>query len=282
MPTIKEILQNTKLAPLKKLGQNFLVYPETAARIVDLARVKQEDTVLELGVGLGTLTEPLARRANKVIGLEIDRGIIHWHQQKKQLASNVSLRHQDLLTADFQELAEECGHPLKIVTNLPYSISNPLLFKLLDNKESIEWAAVMLQKEVAMRLLAQPKSKEYGILSVLFAANARVINLLDVGPGQFYPRPKVDSVVVKIIFQPVPERSQALPPHRPEFLRQIVRAGFQQRRKTLVNSLAAAPMLSFNKDQIRNAMAKAGIKSKARAEDLRVENFVDLCRLLDH
>ena len=140
----------------------------------------------------------------------------------------------------------------------------------------------MLQKEVALRLLAKPNSKEYGILSVLFAANARVVNLLDVGPGQFYPRPKVDSVVVKIIFQPVPERARALPPHQPEFLRKIVRAGFQQRRKTLVNSLAAAPLLDFNKEEILHALTKAGIKEKVRAEDLTIEDFVNLCRLLDN
>lgn len=277
---IKEVLRNKELAPLKKLGQNFLIYPETAARIVRLAGVTSDDTILELGVGLGTLTEPLAKEAKQVIGLEIDSGIISWQNSEGNLAENVNLIHQDLLKADFHVLAKQSGGKLKIVANLPYSISNPLLFKLIENRKDMEWAVLMLQKEVGMRLVASPGTKEYGILSVLLAGCAEVNHILDVGPGQFYPRPKVDSVVVKIRFHPVPPKAQSLPEHDENLLRKLVKGGFQQRRKTLVNALSSAPLLSYSKDQIRQALKTAGIDLKVRAENLEIEQYISLCTLL--
>ena len=277
---IKEVLRHKELAPLKKLGQNFLIYPETAARIVHLAGVTPQDTILELGVGLGTLTEPLSKQAKHVIGLEIDSGIITWQNSEGNLAENVTLIHQDLMKADFHELAIQSGGKLKIVANLPYSISNPLLFKLIDNRMDMEWAVLMLQKEVAMRLVASPSTKEYGILSVILAGCADVSRLLNVGPGQFYPRPKIDSVVVKIQFQPRPSRSKALPEHNEKLLRQLVKGAFQQRRKTLVNALSSAPLLSYSKDEIKQALSQAGIDHKVRAENLTIEQFVSLCRFL--
>ena len=277
---IKEVLRHKKLAPLKKLGQNFLIYPETAARIVHLAGVTSQDTILELGVGLGTLSEPLSRQAHHVIGLEIDSGIIAWQNSEGNLAENVTLLHQDLLKADFHELAQQSGGRLKIVANLPYSISNPLLFKLMDNRIDMEGAVLMLQKEVAMRLVASPGTKEYGILSVLLAGCAEVSRLLNVGPGQFYPRPKIDSVVVKIKFYPQPARSKALPEHDEELLRQLVKGAFQQRRKTLVNALSSAPLLSYSKDKIKQVLSETSIDHRERAENLTIEQFVSLCRFL--
>jgi len=273
---IKDILKNEKLAPSKKRGQNFLIHRQTAAAIVALAGVTADDTVVELGVGLGTLTGPLAEKVNKVIGLEIDSGIIDWQLTNGNLADNVSLIHQDLLKADFPRLAEECGGRLKILANLPYSISNPLLFKLLDNRQVMKWAVLMLQKEVAMRLIAAPGTKEYGILSVLMAGSASVTHLLDVGPGQFYPRPKVDSVVVKFTFHPAPQRSSSLPVHDHDVLRKVVKSAFQQRRKTLLNSLSSSPFISIAKENCRTALLAAGIDPTTRAERLTIEDFVAL------
>ncbi|OKY75437.1 MAG: ribosomal RNA small subunit methyltransferase A [Desulfobulbaceae bacterium DB1] len=274
--TIKQILKNEKLAPSKKLGQNFLVHRQTAERIVDLSGVTGEDTVVELGVGLGSLTGPLAQKARHVIGLEIDSGIIEWQQTEGNLADNVTLIHQDLLKADFTELAAQCGGRLKIVANLPYSISNPLLFKLLDNRRSMAWAVLMLQKEVALRLIASPGTKEYGIISVFMAGAAQVRRLLDVGPGQFHPRPKVDSVVVKITFDPPPQRVLSLPPHDEKLLRRIVKSAFQQRRKTLLNALSASPLPGQNKQTIQLALNRAGIDPAIRAEKLTIEQYVTL------
>lgn len=273
---IKEILEHEKLAPLKKLGQNFLINPHIAEKIVDLAGIGPDDTVVELGVGLGTLTAPLARRASQVIGIEIDAGIISWQESEGNLADNVHLRHQDLLKADFPELADRCGGRLRIVANLPYSVSNPLLFKLLDNREVMEWAVLMLQKEVGMRLVAQPPGKEYGILSVLYAGAADVRHLLDVGPGQFFPRPKVDSVVVKIIFYPPPARVVNLPAHDSRLLKRIVKSAFGQRRKTLLNALSSSPPAGLNKEALRGILTKAGIDPGIRAERLGVEDYVRL------
>lgn len=276
LQSIKDILKSEKLAPSKKRGQNFLIHRQTAATIVALAGVTPDDTVVELGVGLGTLTGPLAEKVRQVIGLEIDSGIIDWQQTSGNLADNVTLIHQDLLKADFPGLAQQCGGRLKILANLPYSISNPLLFKLLDNRQVMEWAVLMLQKEVAMRLTAVPGTKEYGIISVLMAGAATVTQLLNVGPGQFHPRPKVDSVVVKITFHPTPERAVRLPAHDPELLRKVVRSAFQQRRKTLLNSLSASPFITFAKENCRAALLAAGIDPTTRAERLTIENFVAL------
>lgn len=280
LQTIKDILKNEKLAPSKKRGQNFLIHRQTAAAIVALAGVTADDTVVELGVGLGTLTGPLAEKVNRVIGLEIDSGIIDWQQTSGNLAGNVQLIHQDLLKADFPGLAQQCGGRLKILANLPYSISNPLLFKLLDNQEVMEWAVLMLQKEVAMRLIAAPGTKEYGIISVLMAGAATVTRLLDVGPGQFHPRPKVDSVVVKIAFYPVPQRASSLPAHDSELLRKVVRSAFQKRRKTLLNSLSSSPFVDLAKENCRRALLGAGIDPTTRAERLTIEDFVALTREL--
>lgn len=280
-PSIKQILKNEQLAPSKKLGQNFLVHRYTAERIVALSGVTPQDTVVELGVGLGSLTGPLAERAGHVIGLEIDSGIIEWQQSEGNLAPNVSLIHQDLLKADFTELANRCGGKLKIVANLPYSISNPLLFKLLENRKQMAWAVLMLQKEVGLRLAASPGTKDYGIISVLMAGSAQVKKLLDVGPEQFHPRPKVDSVVVKITFDPPPQRSLSLPDHNEKLLVQIVRGAFQQRRKTLLNALAAAAPAGHDKNSLQQAMIRAGIEPSVRAEKLTIENFVSLAQELD-
>ncbi|MEW6518131.1 MAG: 16S rRNA (adenine(1518)-N(6)/adenine(1519)-N(6))-dimethyltransferase RsmA [Thermodesulfobacteriota bacterium] len=280
LQSIKDILKSEKLAPSKKRGQNFLIHRQTAASIVALAGVSADDTVVELGVGLGTLTGPLAEKVSRVIGLEIDSGIIDWQTTHGNLAANVQLIHQDLLKADFPDLAGQCGGRLKIMANLPYSISNPLLFKLLDNQEVMEWAVLMLQKEVAMRLTAVPGTKEYGIISVLMAGAATVTHLLDVGPGQFHPRPKVDSVVVKITFHPTPKRAALLPAHDPGLLRKVVRSAFQQRRKTLLNSLSAAPFITFAKESCRAALLAAHIEPSTRAERLTIEDFVALTREL--
>ncbi|MBU4261144.1 MAG: ribosomal RNA small subunit methyltransferase A [Proteobacteria bacterium] len=280
LQSIKDILKSEKLAPSKKRGQNFLIHRQTAATIVALAGVTADDTVVELGVGLGTLTGPLAEKVSHVIGLEIDSGIIDWQMTSGNLADNVTLIHQDLMKADFPSLAEQCGGRLKILANLPYSISNPLLFKLLDNRQVMEWAVLMLQKEVAMRLIAVPGTKEYGIISVLLAGAATVTQLLNVGPGQFHPRPKVDSVVVKITFHPAPDRAGLLPAHDAGLLRKVVRSAFQQRRKTLLNSLSASPFITFTKETCREALLAAKIDPTTRAERLTIEDFVALTQEL--
>lgn len=277
---IKTVLKDKKLAPHRQLGQNFLVHKATAEKIVRLAGVTQQDTILELGVGFGALTQPLAATAGQVIGLELDSGIIAWHEERKDLPDNVTIIHQDLLKADFFELVKQTGNKLKIVANLPYSVSNPLLFKLIESRDVMEWAVLMLQKEVVDRLIAKPVTKEYGILSIMLATCASVELLMKVGPAQFHPRPKVDSAVVRIRFAPRPERAILLPPHDHELLRKIVRGAFQQRRKTLLNSLTSTDSLNLNKEKTASLLAAAQIPAATRPERLTVEDFVRLANCL--
>jgi len=273
---IKKILTEHQLAPSKKLGQNFLVHRQTAERIVELSGVTPDDSVLELGVGLGSLTLPLAERVKQVIGLELDAGIIAYHQEHQSMPANVTLIHQDLLKADFAGLAAQSNGPLKILANLPYSISNLLLFKLIENHESLDRAVLMLQKEVGQRLTASVGSKEYGVLSVLLAGCASVKTIMQVGPDQFHPRPKVDSVVVRITFRPIPERVAQLPAHDRKLLRRIVNAAFGQRRKTLRNSLSAGMINGLSREQISALLTQSGINPETRAERLTIEDFVRL------
>ena len=277
---IKEILHQQNLAPKKRFGQNFLINKNISEKIVKLAGIGSDDTVIELGVGFGALTDHLARICRKIIGLEIDSGIIRYHREVGNLPQNVTLIHQDILLADFAELAEESGGLLKIIANLPYSISNPLLFKLTEHTDKMEWAVLMLQKEVAQRLSAEIGTKDYGILSVRMAACASVKKLLDLGPQHFHPRPKVDSQVVKITFFPKPERASVLPDYDHLLFKNLVDAAFQQRRKTLINALSSSRLIRADKKIIQEALEKLGLDSRIRGERLSVEDFVALAKYL--
>ncbi len=273
--TIKQILQDRKLAPSKKLGQNFLVHRHTADTIAELAVGENRATVVEVGVGLGSLTLPLAARVDTIIGLEVDSGIIRWHREQNDLPSNVTVLHQDILKADFAELARQCGGRLRIVANLPYSISNPLLFKLLAEQNHMESAVLMLQKEVAQRLTAAVGTKEYGVLTVLLGPCATMTALLDVGPAEFHPRPKVDSQVVRVQFQPPPPRAAGLPAYDNKLFTALVNGAFRQRRKTLTNALAATGLFP-DKKAITGVLRNTGLAPAIRGERLGYEDFIRL------
>lgn len=273
---VKHILQEWELAPKKRFGQNFLIHSHSASRIVAAADLTGEDTILEIGVGFGALTRPLAARAKKIIGLEIDAGIIRWHETEGRLPKNVSLIHQDVLKFDFRRLAAKLGKKLKIIANLPYSISNPLLFKLIENHDVVEWAVLMLQKEVGERLFAPIGSKAYGVLSILVKACADVTPLMGLGPANFHPRPKVDSLVLRIRFDPVPDFVKGLPRHNKKLLRKLVNAAFQQRRKTLLNALSSGNLFGLDKQETQQLLEKSGISPLTRGERLSVEEFVRL------
>ena len=276
IPT-KSLLKRQGLAPQKKLGQNFLVHERTPRRIVDLSGLQPEDEVIEVGVGLGALTKPLAAACARVIGLEADSGIIRLHEEQGDLPANVELIHADVLKVDFTSLLQP-GKRLKIVTNLPYSISSPFLFRLIDHAPLIDFAVVMLQKEVAQRLCAQPGTKEYGVPTVLLAARARVEPLLSVHPAEFHPQPKVDSQVIKITFNPVPAAVQALGEFDRALFTRVVHAAFGQRRKTLLNGLASGGLAE--KDQLIQAIEATGLNPTVRAETLHPAQFVALTRSL--
>lgn len=270
-------LQSRNLAPHKRLGQNFLVREAVASRIVSAAGLEPGATVLEVGVGLGALTRPLAEAVGPdglVVGIEADSGIVRLHEEERDLPENVRLVHADILKTDLNALAAEHGR-LKIVANLPYAISTPFLFRLMAQREALRSAVVMLQKEVADRLVAAPGTKDYGAPTVLLAACAEVSPLFDVGPEAFHPRPKVDSTVLRLDFHPEPARLAPLGDLDRERLARITRMAFAQRRKTLANALKP---LATDKTLPAQWLARAGIAPTARAETLTLADFVRLCR----
>ena len=275
---IKNILQERNLSPKKRFGQNFLVHQQSAERIVTAAEIVSTDTILEIGVGLGALTRILAKQADRVIGLEVDKGIVRWLEEKGDLPPNVTLLHQDVMKADLHEIAAMAGGRLKIVANLPYSLSNPLLFKLIDNRSVLEWAVIMLQKEVGQRLMAEIGTKAYGILSVLIKTCATVSPLLELGPGHFHPRPKVDSLVLRIDFAAQSAHAERLGEYDHHLLNRIVNAAFQQRSKTLLNALSAGCSFNLTKRETERVIRAADISPTNRAERLSVDDYVRLAR----
>ncbi len=278
----RKSLHEESLAPKKQLGQNFLVNSATAKAVARCGKITKNDIIIEVGVGLGALTQPIAEQAKEVIGLEIDRGLVRFHRKRNDLPANVTLLHQDILKTDFADLYLKSQAKLKIMANLPYSISNPFLFTLIENRAVMDWATVMLQKEVADRLTAEPNTKQYGIPTVLLKSCATVQSLLTLKPAEFHPRPKITSVVVRIEFnEPRLEGNQ---PYDWLLFQKIVRAAFSQRRKTLLNTLTSANLFKeyiegdkkAGKHLTKEAIQQAGVKEGLRAEVLTLEQFIDL------
>ena len=272
----KELLGEHGLAPSKKRGQNFLKHQSTARQIVTKAGFSSDDHIVEVGVGLGALTLSLAQQVRRVTGIEVDRGIVAYLEKSAVLPEHVDIIHQDILKCDFAALRKKVGAPLKIISNLPYSISNPFIFKLIDHRALIDQTVVLLQKEMAQRLTSAPHCKEYGIPSVLVQSCARVRPLMEVGAAEFHPRPKVDSLLIEIRFDP----ATPAPDHY-ETLRATVRAAFSSRRKTLANNLSASlPKDIFgymDKSQKRSLVLEvldsANLRADTRAENVTVEQF---------
>ncbi|BDD87175.1 16S rRNA (adenine(1518)-N(6)/adenine(1519)-N(6))-dimethyltransferase RsmA [Desulfofustis limnaeus] len=285
--SVKSTLLEHHLAPSKRLGQNFLIHRATAESIVSAAGFSPADLVVEVGVGLGALTIPLAAMVNQVIGIELDQGLIRYHEQERILPTNVSLVHGDVLRIDLTHLADQAGQRLKIIANLPYSISNPFIFRIIEYRQVIDQVVVMLQKEVADRLSAAPNTKSYGIPTVLLGSCARIERLLILSPDHFHPRPKIDSQVIRITF--LHDDPQPVPFDR---LQQLVRAAFASRRKTLVNNLLAstlglgekknsrASLPEQRRQHILHALATLGLSPSIRGETLTVEQFQALTAAL--
>jgi len=274
----KRSLAKYGLAPSKKRGQNFLVNPRTARNIVSLGNYSRDECVIEVGVGLGALTTVLASQVRKVIGIELDSGIIRYHQKENILPENVSLIHADILKLDFGLIAQHTPPPFKIIANLPYSISNPFLFKLIENSRDISTVVVMLQKEVSDRLTASPGTKSYGIPTIVIGSLAQVKKRMLVKPSEFHPRPKVDSEVIELsFFHPRLEFSL-------KHFQRIVRTSFNNRRKTIQNNLNTPSLFPFlppdNQDIIKKSVVKilrnSNIDPQIRAERLSIVNFQEL------
>jgi 16S rRNA (adenine1518-N6/adenine1519-N6)-dimethyltransferase len=232
-----------------------------------------DDTVVEIGAGLGALTVFLAPAARRVVAIERDPALARFLQEDLfPETPEVEVRCQDVLRFDFQALRREAGRPLALVGNLPYQITSPLLFKLIEEKEAVSRAVLMMQQEVGARLLAPPGTKDYGILSVLLAYHFAVRRLFSLGPANFYPPPQVDSVVLGLTPAAVSPSAQD-----PELLARVVKAAFGQRRKTLNNTLAArAAAFGLTPEQLRQIFSDLGLDPRRRGETLSLAEFVAL------
>lgn len=284
-----DTLKSNKLTAKKRFGQNFLVNRNTAEAIVRSGNLTQDDIVVEVGVGLGALTTPLGEAAKHVIAFEIDSGIVRLHEEEQDLPDNVTLIHQDILKADFDQIYKQCGGPIKILANLPYSISNPFIFKLIEHSHLIHSVTVMLQKEVADRLNAEPNTKDYGVPTILLGSCATVKKKMTLKPAEFHPRPKVDSVVIFIDFSKNRIEEGTTTDFDKSIFTKIVRTTFNQRRKTIANTLQNAGVFGptgkefkeQNKQQSLLALEKANIPPQTRPETLTVSRFIELTKCIE-
>jgi 16S rRNA (adenine1518-N6/adenine1519-N6)-dimethyltransferase len=276
---VRGFLDRHGLQARKDLGQNFLVDEHVAERLALLAGVEPGDCVIEVGTGTGVLTRALAARAERVISFDVDAGLVRALQAEAVLPANVELIHQDVLHADLAAIADSFAAPaakVRLVSNLPYSISGPMLRKLLDLRHRLTDWSLMLQREVAERLLAGPGSKAYGSLSVLHALCVHTQREMELQPRCFFPEPQVRSLFLRLI----PLADSKLAPDELPRLERVVRAAFSKRRKTLVNALRSAGGNAWSADDVRAALGRLGLDVRVRGEALTPEQFLELCRIL--
>lgn len=273
-----EVLQKYNFTFQKKFGQNFLIDPHVLDKIIAAAEITKDDFVLEIGPGIGTLTQYLAEAAREVVAVEIDSSLIPILEDTLSSYDNVSVINEDVLKVDLKKLAEERngGKPIKVVANLPYYITTPIIMGLFESHVPLKSLTVMVQKEVALRMQAGPGTKDYGALSLAVQYYADPYLAANVPPNCFMPRPNVGSAVIRLTrFEetPVKVTDEAL-------LFRLIRASFNQRRKTLQNGLINSPELHFSKEQVAAAIETLGVSPSVRGEALTLEQFAALCNAL--
>lgn len=277
MTTPKEIIHQYNIKPRKKLGQSFLLDKNIIQKIAAAANISDDDVVLEIGSGIGVLTEEIAAKARRLIAVELDEKLTELLKDKLARYDNVEIHNTDILKFDFGSLSEKYKTKIKVVGNVPYNISSPLIFYLLTYRHVISDFTLMLQKDVVERLVAEPDNKSYGVPSVILQMFAEVEKVMDVPATCFYPRPKVESAVIKGAFREQPLVALA----DEEFFIKLVRASFAQRRKTLMNNLKrAAFMANLREAKIQEALAHARIDGRRRGETLTVAEFGCLANFL--
>ena len=277
------IIQKYQFAFQKKFGQNFLIDPHVLDKIIQAAEITREDCVLEIGPGIGTMTQYLAEHARHVVAVEIDANLIPILGETLAEYDNVTVLNQDILKTDIQGLVDTYnpGKPIKVAVNLPYYITTPIIMGLFESRVPIDNITIMVQKEVAERMQAGPGSKDYGALSLAVQYYAEPYLVANVPPNCFIPRPGVGSAVIRLTRHkepPVKTRDEKL-------LFRLIRASFNQRRKTLQNGLNNSPEIPFTKEQISAAIQKLGLPAAVRGEALTLEQFAaladELSRLKD-
>lgn len=270
-----QILKRFDFSFSKALGQNFLIDGNVVRSIVAGAGVEKEDLVIEIGPGVGTLTEELSRKAKKVISIEIDKRLIPILEYTMMAYDNVEIINADAMEVDFEELLNQNPgyNSVKLVANLPYNVGTAIVANILENNIGFESMTVMLQKEVSDRMVAAPGSKQYGSLSVLVGYKANASAVLRVPKTVFIPKPKIDSMVVRL------DLKHDKPEPYEDLMFKLVRAGFNQRRKTITNSLTSGEA-DITKEELREVLEKLNLSEKLRAENLSVEDFKALAKEL--
>ena len=273
-----EIIQKYEFMFQKKFGQNFLIDIHVLEKIISAAGITKNDCVLEIGPGIGTMTQYLAENAGHVVAVEIDRNLIPILKETLADYDNVTVINEDILRVDINALAEEYngGKPIKVVANLPYYITTPIIMGLFESGVPIDNITVMVQKEVADRMKEGPGSKDYGALSLAVQYYAEPEIVANVPPNCFIPRPNVGSAVIRLT------RHKEMPVEvkDPALMFKIIRASFNQRRKTLQNGLGNAPELPYTKEQIAAAIAEMGLTPTIRGEALSLAQFAQLSDIL--
>ncbi len=270
------VLQKYNFAFQKKFGQNFLIDPRVLEKIVEAARITPEDCVLEIGPGIGTMTQYLAESAREVVAVEIDRALIPILQDTLAAYDNVTVLNEDIMKVDVLQIVRERnqGRPIKVVANLPYYITTPIVMSLLESHVPLQSITIMVQKEVADRMQIGPGTKDYGALSLAVQYYAEPEVVARVPANCFMPRPNVDSAVIRLTrYQEPPVEVQD-----EKHLFSLIRASFNQRRKTLANGLANG--LGISREQVTTALEEMGLSATVRGETLTLEQFASLSNLL--
>ena len=272
------VLQKYHFNFQKKFGQNFLIDPHVLDKIIGAAGITKDDMVLEIGPGIGTMTQYLSCAARQVVAVEIDKNLIPILQDTLQDFDNVEVINEDVLKLDLAKLAQEKndGKPLKVVANLPYYITTPIIMGLFETQVPVSSITVMVQKEVADRMQAGPGTKDYGALSLAVQYYASPYIAANVPPNCFMPRPKVGSAVINLTrYQEPPIQVED-----EKLMFRIIRASFNQRRKTLANGMKNSPELDYTKEQIEGAILSTGQKVNVRGEALTLEEFAQIANYL--
>lgn len=273
-----EILQKYNFNFQKKFGQNFLIDPSVLDRIISAAEITKEDCVLEIGPGIGTMTQYLAENAREVVAVEIDKNLIPILEDTLSAYDNVTVLNEDILKVDVNRIVQERndGRPIKVVANLPYYITTPIIMGLFENHVPLKSITIMVQKEVADRMQVGPGTKDYGALSLAVQYYAKPEIVANVPPNCFIPRPNVGSAVIRLTRYEQPPVS--VKDERKLFA--LIRASFSQRRKTLVNGLGNAAELGLAKERVAAVLEEMGLPAAIRGEALTLEQFAELSNRL--
>ena len=273
-----EIIQKYQFNFQKKFGQNFLIDSNILNKIVQSAEVTKEDCVLEIGPGIGTMTQYLAEAAREVVAVEIDKNLIPILKDTLSAYNNVTVINEDILKVDLNQIVQDKngGRPIKVVANLPYYITTPIIMGLFENHVPLKSITIMVQKEVADRMQVGPGTKDYGALSLAVQYYAKPEIITRVPASCFMPRPNVDSTVIRL------ERYEEPPVSVKDekYLFAVIRASFNQRRKTLANGLTNAGNLGVNRQLVEEALTQMGLSATARGEALTLSQFAELSNYL--